>query len=117
MAAYPVTGFAPPLLLGTVVTVNSPVAPGYKLSAAENTPFPVVDTAHDLGAQFPVIREHGGLEVAAHQRIGYSLRTNAAISIIQQEAVAPVIIGTQSANQRSDLPGLGAVHAAQLTHC
>ena len=116
VAAHSVTGLAPPLLQGAGGAVYGPVASGDKPPAAEGTPLPLV-SAHDLGKQIPVIREDGGAEVFADQCVRNHLRARAEVPIIQREAVATVIVGTQTANQPLGAAKLPVIHARQFSHC
>ena len=116
MAAHPVAGLSPPLLLGAGAAVQGPVAFGEEAPAADGTPLPAVDAAHDLRAQLPVGGEDGGAEVFADQGGRNELGTGAGAAVVQGQAVSPVIIGAQAADELSGPPELVLVHTAQLTH-
>jgi len=83
VAAHPVAGLSPSLLLSAGAAVHGPVAFGEEVPAAEGTPFPAVDTAQDLRTQLPVSWEDGGAEVFADQRGGNELRTGAGVAVVQ----------------------------------
>ena len=116
VAAHPVAGLSPALLLSAGAAVHGPVAFGEEAPAAEGTPFPAVSAAQDLRAQLPVSGEDGGAEVFADQCGGNELRTGSGVAVVQRQAVSSVIVGAQAADGLSGPPELAVVHAVQLTH-
>ena len=119
-----ICGSVGPLLLSAPGPVCG--APGgrrtvfYRIGAGENR-FSA-DTAaldrprrHDRSMHLPVSGQDGGTEVFADQGGRNHLR--AGVSIIQQEAIAAVAVGAQTADELFHPPKLPLVHAGQLTHC
>ena len=111
--AFPV----PPAALpnGAGGAVFDRIGPGKNLFAADAAVFggPLL---HDLRTQLPVSGEYGGAEVFADQRGGNELGTGAEVAAVQRQAVSPVIIGAQAADDLSGPPELAVVHTVQLTH-
>ena len=76
---------------GAIRAVFPPVGFGEKIPAALGTAFPVCPVEQG-GFQFPVQRQHGGNEPAAHKGIADTLYTYARLAVIQQDTVAVVIV-------------------------
>ena len=91
MAAYPVTGLLPPLLLGTLRAVFRPVGIGEKVSATDGTGLHAV-TVQQGGAQTSVQGQDGGTEPFADQRVGDTLRADTFLAIVQEQTVTTIII-------------------------
>ena len=91
MAAYPVTGLSPPLLLGTLRAVFRPVGIGEKVSATDGTGLHAV-TVQQGSAQASIQGKDGGVEPLTDQRVGDALRADTFLAIVQEQTVPAVII-------------------------
>ena len=93
VVSFPLTlGFFPAAhSCGAIRAVFPPVGFGEKIPAALGTAFPVCPVQKG-GFQFPVQRQHGGNEPAAHKGIADTLYTYARLAVIQQDTVAVVIV-------------------------
>ena len=95
VVSFPLTlGFFPAAhSCGAIRAVFPPVGLGEKIPAALGTAFPVCPVQKG-GFQFPVQRQHGGNEPAAHKGIADTLYTYARLAVIQQDTVAVIVIAT-----------------------
>jgi hypothetical protein len=91
MAAYPVTGLSPPLLLGTLRAVFRPVRFRQIVAAAEDAFLPVCPVEQG-GAQVSIQRQDGGAEPFADQRVGDTLWADTFLAIVQKQTIPAVII-------------------------
>ena len=114
VAAHALLSLPLALLFAAGSAIQGPVASGDEPSAAENAPFPVMNAAGQFGAQFPVGGENGGFEIATDQSIGDGLRTDAALPVVQQEAVSSVIVCAQAAYELFHAADLSSGHAPIL---
>ena len=71
---------------------------------------------HHFSVQFSVRMEHSGAEIAAQKRIGNGLYTGAWLPIVQQKAVAAVIIGAKGTDELSGPAKMRLIHARQIIH-
>ena len=91
MAAHPLTGLAAFFLLGALRAVFGPVGFWDVPAAAQDAlfSFPAVEQG---GAQAFVQGQHRRPKPAADQRVGNALRADTFLPIVQQKAVAAVIV-------------------------
>ena len=96
---------------GTFRTVFSSSGTGHKVCTAD------LATAGPFGPedrvlQFRLQRENSALEVLADQAVGYGLRTDTGIAIVQQKAVSIVVVAALT-GESSDASGLSGCEPRQ----
>ena len=89
---------------GTFRTVFSSSGTGHKVCTADLAAAGPFGT-EDRVLQFRLQRENSAPEVLADQTVGYGLRTDAGIAIVQQKAVSIVVVAAL-AGESSDASGL-----------
>jgi hypothetical protein len=91
MSAHPFTGLSPPLLLGAIRAVFGPVGFGDVPAAAQDA-FLHVLPVEQGGAQTFIQRQHSGPKPATNQGVRNRLWADTFLPIVQQEAVAVLVI-------------------------
>mgnify|MGYP007016472996 CR=1 FL=1 len=96
----------------TFRAVFLPVATGCK---GLSTPFAGPCTLpENIGSEYLVGGQNRPLEVLAQQRIGNRLHAHAAFAIVQRQAIAAIIVGTQPPDQPVTACPLGGRQALDL---
>ena len=115
MSAHPFTGLSPPLLLGAIRAVFGPVRLGDVPAAAQDA-FLHVLPMEQGGAQAFVQGQHRRPKPAADQRVGNALRADTFLPIVQQEAVAVLVVAA-AMYQSPDSPILRIGHVGYHRSC
>ena len=96
---------------GTFRTVFGSSGTGRKVCTADLAAAGSFGT-EDRVLQFRLQRENSALEVLADQAVGYGLRTDTGIAIVQQKAVSIVVVAAL-AGESSDASGLSGCEPRQ----
>ena len=114
--ALPFRVLFPALPLGTGWAIFGAVGSGEDRLAADKAAL-FRSVPHDLRVQLTVSGQDCVSEPFAQQRIGNALHTYARLPVIQQDAVAVVIVAAQPPDELSGPAKLLLVHTRQISHC